>query len=81
MLEVISEMNSNYEARKHGEYSKIGLLQKEVLEKFPEVGIENIFVSEAYMPLGQKLEPNSLEVLQETVKTIESKLAVSVKTK
>lgn len=67
LAEVISDMNSNYENRKHGGYSQIGNMQKKLFEAFPMVGSENIFASDVYLPVGQKIEPGSLESLREIV--------------
>ena len=63
LIEINSNMNSNYENRKHGGYSKIGEIQLHVLESFPQVGIENIFDNSAYFPFAQKIEPGQLELL------------------
>ena len=68
LAEVISDMNSNYENRKHGGYSHVFDMQEKMLSTFSEIGIENIFASEIYLPIGQKIEPGSLERLKETVK-------------
>ncbi len=68
LAEVISDMNSNYENRKHGGYSHVFDMQEKMLSTFSKIGIENIFASEMYLPIGQKIEPGSLERLKETVK-------------
>ena len=67
LAEVISDMNSNYENRKHGGYSKIGQMQEDLFNAFPEVGLENIFPEESYFPIGEKIEVGSLESLKETI--------------
>ena len=72
LAEVISDMNSNYENRKHGGYSHVFDMQEKMLSIFPEVGIENIFASEMYLPIGQKIEPASLEKLKEVVEEFQT---------
>lgn len=67
LAEVISDMNSNYENRKHGGYSQVFGMQEKMFLAFPQVGIENIFSSELYLPFGQKIEPGSLEKLKMAV--------------
>lgn len=67
LAEVISDMNSNYENRKHGGNSMVFSMQEKVFASFPEVGIENIFASEVYLPVGQKIEPGTLESLKVAV--------------
>lgn len=67
LAEVISDMNSNYENRKHGGYSHVFDMQEKMFSAFPQVGVENIFASELYLPIGQKIEPGSLEKLKVAV--------------
>ena len=67
LIDVISSMNSNFENRKHGGYSKIGQMQEDFFNDFPEVGLENIFPEESYFPIGEKIEVGSLESLKETI--------------
>ena len=64
LAEVINDMNSNYETRTHGGYSKMFDMQGKMLEAFPQIGVENVFASEVYLPAGQKYEPESLEKLK-----------------
>ena len=73
LAEVISDMNSNYENRKHGGYSQIGNMQKKMLEAFSSLGTENIFASDVYLPAGQRIEPGSLEGLRKVVEMLEKK--------
>ena len=65
LAEVISDMNSNYENRKHGGNSQVFSMEEKMLSAFPEIGIENIFASEVYLPLGQKIESGTLEHLNQ----------------
>ena len=67
LIDVVSSMNSNFENRKHGGYSKIGQMQEGLFNDFPEVGLENIFPEESYFPIGEKIEVGSLESLKETI--------------
>lgn len=64
LIDVVSSMNSNFENRKHGGYSKIGRMQEDLFNDFPEVGLENIFSEEFYFPIGEKIEVGSLESLK-----------------
>ena len=83
LAEVISDMNSNYENRKHGGYSQIENMQRKMLEAFPEIGLENFFASDVYLPAGQKIEPGSLESLKAVVEEFQNQnvLANASKTK
>ncbi len=67
LAEIISDMNSNYENRKHGGYSQAFNMQRKMIEAFPQIGLENVFASELYLPIGQKIEPGSLESLKTLV--------------
>ena len=67
LAEVISDMNSNYENRKHGGNSQVFSMEEKMFSAFPEIGIENIFASEVYLPLGQKIESGTLEHLKSVV--------------
>ena len=67
LAEVISKMNSNYENRKHGGSSMVFNMQEKMLSAFPQVGIENIFASDLYLPVGQRIEPGTLESLKMAV--------------
>ena len=67
LIDVVNSMNSNFENRKHGGYSKIGQMQEDLFNDFPEVGLENIFPEESYFPIGEKIEVGSLESLKETI--------------
>ena len=71
LAEVISDMNSNYENRKHGGNSMVFSIQEKIFSAFPQVGIENIFVSENYLPIGQRFERGTLEALKEAVNEFE----------
>ena len=71
LAEVISDMNSNYENRKHGGNSMVFGIQEKIFSAFPEVGVENIFASEIYLPIGQRVEPGTLEALKEVVSEFE----------
>ncbi len=71
LAEVISDMNSNYENRKHGGNSMVFSIQEKMFSAFPEVGVENVFVSENYLPIGQRFEPGTLEALKEAVNEFE----------
>ena len=46
LAEVISDMNSSYENRKHGGYSQIGNMQAKILESFPQIGADTFFADE-----------------------------------
>lgn len=72
LAEVISDMNSNYENRKHGGNSMVFSIQEKMFSAFPQVGVENIFVSEGYLPIGQRIEPGTLEALKEVVNEFEA---------
>ena len=71
LAEVISDMNSNYENRKHGGNSMVFSIQEKMFSAFPEVGVENVFVSEYYLSIGQRFEPGTLEALKEAVNEFE----------
>ncbi len=79
LAQINSDMNSNYENRKHGGYSKIGHMQYKMIKSFPQIGMENIFEYEYYFPYGQKIEPGQLEKLAELKKQaiIELKQSIS----
>lgn len=77
LAEVIKGMNSNYENRKHGGYSQIAVMQSKLFEAYPNVGVENLFTSEFYFPIGQKMEPGSLEMLKATVSEYQSQNTLS----
>ena len=64
LADIISDMNSNYENRKHGGNSLVFSMQEKMLSTFPEIGLENVFASEMYLPIGQKFEPGTLESLK-----------------
>ncbi len=64
LIEVISDMNSSYENRKHGGYSQIAEMQMKMLEAYPQIGLENFYTEEYYFPIGQKIEPGTLENLK-----------------
>ncbi len=72
LAEVISDMNSNYENRKHGGYSQVFDMQTKIFTAFPQVGVENVFASELYLPIGQKIEPGSLEKLKVTLEEFQA---------
>ena len=67
LIDVVNSMNSNFENRKHGGYSKIGQMQEDLFNDFPEVGLENIFPEVSYFPIGEKIDGGSLESLKETI--------------
>lgn len=67
LADIISDMNSNYENRKHGGNSLVFSMQEKMLSTFPEIGLENVFASEMYLPIGQKFEPGTLENLRMAV--------------
>ena len=67
LADVINNMNSNYENRKHGGSSHVFDMQEKMFTAFPEIGVENIFASEMYLPIGQKIEPGTLESLKAAV--------------
>ena len=73
LAEVINDMNSNYENRKHGGYSHVFDMQEKMFSAFPGVGVENIFASELYLPIGQKIEPGTLESLKALVDEYQTK--------
>lgn len=81
LAEVISDMNSNYENRKHGGYSHVFDMQEKMFSAFPQVGIENIFASELYLPIGQKIEPGSLENLKVVVEEFQTQNSIENNTK
>ena len=72
LADLINDMNSNYENRKHGGNSQVFSMQGKILAAFPEIGVENLFVSEAYLPLGQRIEPGTLESLKVAVSEFQS---------
>ena len=76
LAEVISDMNSNYENRKHGGNSQVFSMEEKMLSAFPEIGIENIFASEVYLPVGQKIEPGTLEQLKTIVGEYQSEVVL-----
>ena len=76
LAEVISDMNSNYENRKHGGNSQVFSMEEKMLSAFPEIGIENIFASEVYLPLGQRIEPGTLEQLKSVVSEYQSEVVL-----
>ena len=84
LIEVNNNMNSNFESRKHGEYSQIGKLQEQILEHYPEVGLENIYTENYYFPVGQKIEKESLErlkvIVQEHQMSLDSNIINNGKT-
>ena len=43
LADVINNMNSNYENRKHGGNSHVFDMQEKIFSAFPEIGVENIF--------------------------------------
>ena len=64
LADVINDMNSNYGNRKHGGNSHVFDMQEKIFSAFPKIGVENIFASEMYLPIGQKFEPGTLESLK-----------------
>ena len=81
LIDVVNSMNSNFENRKHGGYSKIGQMQEDLFNDFPEVGLENIFPEESYFPIGEKIEVGSLESLKETISSYSASNTLSVSKK
>ena len=81
LAEVISDMNSNYENRKHGGYSQIGNMQAKMLEAYPQIGAENFFADEYYFPLGQKIEPGTLENLKVELNEYQAQMNLSSNSK
>lgn len=77
LAEVIGDMNSNYENRKHGGNSMVFSIQEKMFSAFPEVGVENIFASENYLPVGQRIEPGTLNALKDVVKEFEEQKVLS----
>lgn len=71
LVEIINDMNSNFENRKHGGVSTIGNLQYNILVNFG-VEKENYFTSPLYFPAGEKIEEGSLDKLSELVYTNEN---------
>lgn len=72
LVEIINDMNSNFENRKHGEHSQIGNMQYNFINGFPNVEKENYFTSPLYFPAGEKIEDGSLDKLSELVYTNEN---------
>ena len=64
LADVINNMNSNYENRKHGGNSHVFDMQEKIFSAFPEIGLENIFASEMYLPFVLIYDPGSLESLK-----------------
>ncbi len=64
LADIINDMNSNYENRKHGGASHVFDMQEKMFAAFPSVGVENIYAEEFYLPLGQRIEPGTLESLK-----------------
>lgn len=81
LADVINKMNSNYENRKHGGDSHVFDMQEKVFSAFPEVGVENIFASEVYLPIGQKIEPGTLESLKAAVNEYQAQRVLESNTK
>ena len=67
LADVINNMNSNYENRKHGGSSHVFDMQEKMFTAFSEIGVENIFASKMYLPIGQKIEPGTLESLKSAI--------------
>ena len=67
LAEVISDMNSNYENRKHGGNSQVFSIEEKIISSFPQIGLENVFAEEFYLPVGQRIEPGTLEALKVTI--------------
>ena len=67
LADLISDMNGNYENRKHGGNSQVFNMQEKLFSAFPMIGVENIFASELYLPIGQRIEPGSLESLRTVI--------------
>lgn len=72
LAEVINDMNSSYENRKHGGNSQIFSMQEKMISNFGNIGIENFFDSEMYLPIGQKIEPGTLERLKAAINEYKS---------
>lgn len=81
LAEVINDMNSNYENRKHGGYSHVFDMQEKMFAAFPSIGVENIFASEMYLPIGQKIEPGTLEKLKVVVDEFQTQNLIENKSK
>ena len=77
LADVISDMNSNYENRKHGGNSQIFGMQEKMFTAFPGIGVENIFASEMYLPMGQRIEPGTLESLKVAVNDYQSQNVIT----
>ena len=67
LAEVISDMNSNYENRKHGGNSQVFSMEEKMLSALSEIGIENIFASAVHVQLSEKIESGTLEHLKSVV--------------
>ena len=63
-MNLVFEMNTNYENRKHGGESNIGGLQLSFMQAYPSVDLCNYFDSEAYFPLGERFISGSFEGLK-----------------
>lgn len=72
LAEVISDMNSNYENRKHGGNSQVFSIEEKIISSFPQIGLENVFAEEFYLPVGQRIEPGTLEALKVTINEFEN---------
>ena len=66
-MNLLYEMNTNYENRKHGGKSNIGSLQFSFMQAYPSVDLCNYFDSEAYFPLGEKFVSGSFEELKKAL--------------
>ena len=81
LADVINNMNSNYENRKHGGSSHVFDMQEKMFTAFPEIGVENIFASEMYLPIGQKIEPGTLENLKVELNEYQAQMNLSSNSK
>ncbi len=77
LAELINDMNSNYENRKHGGNSHVFDMQEKLFTSFPQVGVENIFASDIYLPIGQKIEPGTLESLKNVTEEYKAQQVIS----
>ena len=52
-------------------------MQEKLFSAFPMIGVENIFASEIYLPIGQRIEPGSLDSLKTVIDEYQAQMALS----
>ena len=61
-------INTNIISNNELIFSDIYIQENEkIISSFPQIGFENVFAEEFYLPVGQRIEPGTLEALKVTI--------------